>query len=337
MLLQIARFWVRSATWDPELSRYRILGVMGPDEYHEAYPDAERPGLDDNAYTNITATWVITRALELLRNLPAPRRAELALHTGFDAEEEEHWEEVSRNLHIPFHSGVISQFDGYGKLQELDWDGYRAKYGDIRRLDRILEAEGDTVDRYQASKQADVLMLGYLFSPSELAELFARLGYTFDDALWGRTVEYYLRRTSHGSTLSGLVHGWVLARVRRADAWTFVLEALRGDIADLQGGTTGEGIHLGAMVSTLDLVQSGLTGLETRPGGLALDPVPLPELSHYRFSLRYQGHWGVHIQASPGVLDIAVPASDRFPITITLPQDSFVLAPGESRRVLLDD
>lgn len=337
MLLQIVRFWVRSATWDPELSRYRILGVMGPDEYHEAYPDAERPGLDDNAYTNITATWVITRALELLRSLPAPRRAELALHTGFDAEEEEHWEEVSRNLHIPFHSGVISQFDGYGKLQELDWDGYRAKYGDIRRLDRILEAEGDTVDRYQASKQADVLMLGYLFSPSELAELFARLGYTFDDALWGRTVEYYLRRTSHGSTLSGLVHGWVLARVRRADAWTFVLEALRGDIADLQGGTTGEGIHLGAMAGTLDLVQSGLTGLETRPGGLALDPVPLPELSHYRFSLRYQGHWGVHIQASPGVLDIAVPASDRFPITITLPQDSFVLAPGESRRVLLDD
>ncbi|MFJ4378227.1 glycoside hydrolase family 65 protein [Streptomyces albidoflavus] len=337
MLLQIARFWVRSATWDPELSRYRILGVMGPDEYHEAYPGAERPGLDDNAYTNITATWVITRALDLLRNLPAPRRAELALHTGFDAEEEEHWEEVTRNLHIPFHSGVISQFDGYGELQELDWDGYRAKYGDIRRLDRILEAEGDTVDRYQASKQADVLMLGYLFSPSELAELFARLGYTFDDALWGRTVEYYLRRTSHGSTLSGLVHGWVLARVRRTDAWTFVLEALRGDIADLQGGTTGEGIHLGAMAGTLDLVQSGLTGLETRPGGLALDPVPLPELSHYRFSLRYQGHWGVHIQASPGTLDIAVPASDRFPITITLPQDSFELAPGESRRVLLDD
>ncbi|NEB72660.1 hypothetical protein G3I39_37140, partial [Streptomyces fulvissimus] len=67
------------------------------------------------------------------------------------------WEEVSRNLHIPFHDGVISQFDGYGELRELDWDGYRAKYGDIRRLDRILEAEGDTVDRYQASKQADVL------------------------------------------------------------------------------------------------------------------------------------------------------------------------------------
>lgn len=59
-------------------------------------------------------------------------------------------------------------------------------------------------------------------------------------------------RTSHGSTLSGLVHGWILTRARRADAWHHVQETLRGDIADIQGGTTGEGIHLGAMAGTLD-------------------------------------------------------------------------------------
>ncbi len=148
------------------------------------------------------------------------------------------------------------------------WDAYRARYGDIRRLDRILEAEGDTVNRYRASKQADVLMLGYLFSPTELRQVFARLGYELDDALWTRTVDYCLQRTSHGSTLSGLVHGWVLARARRADAWTYVEEVLAGDVADVQGGTTQEGIHLGAMAGTLDLVQRGLTGLETRNGAL---------------------------------------------------------------------
>ncbi|MCZ9337839.1 hypothetical protein NGM37_08610, partial [Streptomyces sp. TRM76130] len=67
-------------------------------------------------------------------------------------------------------------------------------------------------NRYQASKQADVLMLGYLFSPAELRSLFARLGHRLDDDTWHRTVDYYLARTSHGSTLSGLVHGWILAR-----------------------------------------------------------------------------------------------------------------------------
>lgn len=168
-----------------------------------------------------------------------------------------------------------------------------------RRLDRILEAEGDTVNRYQASKRADVLMLGCLFRPDDLRGLFHRLGHDLDEQIWRRTVDYYLQRTSHGSTLSGLVHGWVLARARRADAWTFCREAIEGDIADLQGGTTGEGIHLGAMAGTLDLVQRGLTGLETGSGALRLDPVPLPELSEYSVALRYRGHWGVRLRMRP--------------------------------------
>ncbi|MET9128794.1 glycoside hydrolase family 65 protein [Streptomyces antibioticus] len=337
MLLQIARFWADSATWDERLGRHRIRGVMGPDEYHDAYPDALRPGLDDNAYTNVTAAWVLSRTLDVLRTLPEPRRRELAERTGLDDGELEQWEDVSRTLHVPFHEGVISQFEGYGDLAELDWEGYRHRYGDIRRLDRIMEAEDDTVNRYKASKQADVLMLGYLFSPRELRGLFERLGYRLDDETWHRTVDHYLHRTSHGSTLSGLVHGWVLARARRAAAWTYCLEALRGDIADLQGGTTGEGIHLGAMAGTLDLVQRGLPGLETREGALWLDPVPLPELSSYGFSLHYQGHWGVELRLERRRLGVTVPQSDREPIDIRLPDRVVCVAPGDTYHLLLAD
>ncbi|WP_326672083.1 glycoside hydrolase family 65 protein [Streptomyces canus] len=337
MLLQIARFWADSAVYDESLRRHRIRGVVGPDEYHEAYPGASEPGLDDNAYTNVTAAWVLTRALELLETLPEPRRRELVERTGLDGGELEQWEDVSRTLHVPFHQGVISQFEGYGDLAELDWDGYRKRYEDIRRLDRILEAEGDTVNRYQASKQADVLMLGYLFSPAELRSLFERLGHRLDDDIWRRTVDHYLARTSHGSTLSGLVHGWVLARARRADAWRYCQEALRGDIADLQGGTTGEGIHLGAMAGTLDLVQRGLTGLETRQGALWLDPVPLPELSSYGFSLRYQDHWGVRLRLERRLLEITVPSSDAAPIDVHLPDRSVGLQPGETARLVLPE
>ncbi|MFC8358544.1 glycoside hydrolase family 65 protein [Streptomyces griseorubiginosus] len=337
MLLQIARFWADSAIWDESLGRHRIRGVVGPDEYHEAYPGASEPGLDDNAYTNVTAAWVLARALELLDTLPAPRRRELVERTGLDGGELEQWEDVSRTLHVPFHRGVISQFEGYGDLAELDWDRYRRRYDDIRRLDRILEAEGDSVNRYQASKQADVLMLGYLFAPAELGEILARLGRRLDDETWRRTVDYYLGRTSHGSTLSGLVHGWVLARARRADAWTYCQEALRGDIADLQGGTTGEGIHLGAMAGTLDLVQRGLTGLQTRAGALWLDPVPLPQLSSYGFSLRYRDHWGVRLRLERGRLDVLVPSSDADPIDIRLPDRLVVVEPGENVRLILDD
>ncbi|MEI5007440.1 glycosyl hydrolase family 65 protein [Streptomyces sp. PmtA] len=335
MVLQIARFWVDTAAFDPESGRYRIRGVVGPDEYHDSYPGADRPGLDDNAYTNVTAAWVIGCAVDLVRRLPAWRRRELFERVELDIGELPGWEEVSRRLMVPYHQGVISQFDGYGDLEELDWDAYRERYDDIRRLDRILEAEGDTVNRYQASKQADVLMLGYLFSPAELRQLFHRLGYELDDELWRRTVDYYLRRTSHGSTLSGLVHGWVLARVRRADAWKYCREALEADIADIQGGTTGEGVHLGAMAGTLDLVQRGLTGLETREEALWLDPVPLPALSEYGFSLRYRGHWGVGVRLRRGQLRIVVPASEESPIRVVLTDRAVTVAPGETCTLVL--
>ncbi|MEU2266707.1 glycosyl hydrolase family 65 protein [Streptomyces olindensis] len=337
ILLQIARFWADSATWDESLRRHRIRGVVGPDEYHEAYPDAEQPGLDDNAYTNVTAAWVLARTLDVLRDLPEPRRRELVERAELDEDEPANWEEVSRTLHVPFHDHLISQFEGYGELAELDWDGYRKRYDDIRRLDRILEAEGDSVNRYKASKQADVLMLGYLFSPDELRGIFRRLGYQLEEETWRRTVDHYLARTSHGSTLSGLVHGWILARARRSEAWLFCQEALRGDVADLQGGTTGEGIHLGAMAGTLDLVQRGLTGLETREGALWLDPVPLPELSSYGFSLQYQGHWGVRLRLESGRLEIAVPPPGGLPIDVRLPDRTVCVGPGETSRLLLAD
>ena len=77
-------------------------------------------------------------------------------------------------------------------------------------------------------------------------------------------VEYYLARTSHGSTLSWVVHSWVLARLDRRRSWDLFLQALRSDIADIQGGTTHEGIHLGAMAGTVDLIQRCHGGVEAR-------------------------------------------------------------------------
>ncbi|AEN11034.1 MULTISPECIES: glycosyl hydrolase family 65 protein [unclassified Streptomyces] len=330
-LLQVARFWADRAEWDESLGRYRIRGVVGPDEYHDGYPGAERPGLDDNTYTNVTAAWVLSRAGELCRDLPGSRCGQLFEQIGLDPGELSRWDDIAHRLYVPWHRGVVSQFAGYGELAELDWAGYRARYGDIRRLDRILEAEGDTVNRYQASKQADVLMLGYLFSPRELAALFRGLGHELDDATWHSTVDYYAARTSHGSTLSSLVHAWVLARVNRDDAWTYAEEALTGDVADVQGGTTEEGIHLGAMAGTLDLVQRGLTGLDTRDDALWLSPASLPQLSKFRVRLRFRRHWDVDLRLRAEQLRIAVPDSGRPGVRVRLDGHTYVVEPGTSR------
>ncbi|WP_043268321.1 glycosyl hydrolase family 65 protein [Streptomyces sp. CT34] len=335
MLLEIARFWAAKSDWDPALARYRIRGVVGPDEYHDGYPGADRPGLDDNAYTNVTAAWVLTRALDLCRTLPEARRRQLFERLALAPDERQRWDDIAHRLHVPHHRGLISQFAGYEQLAELDWAGYRERYGDIRRLDRILEAEGDTVNRYQASKQADVLMLGYLFSPAELSGVLGQLGYRLDDDIWRATVDHYLRRTSHGSTLSALVHAWVLARVRRADAWTYCEEALTGDVADVQGGTTAEGIHLGAMAGTLDFVQRGMTGLETRDRALWLDPAPLPELSKFGVRIRYRRHRDIDLRIGTDRVTIAVPDSEHAAVQVRLRGHPFTVPPGTVRRLEL--
>jgi trehalose/maltose hydrolase-like predicted phosphorylase len=316
ILVEIARFLSSLAAYDPARKRYEIRGVVGPDEYHVAYPGREDPGIDNNAYTNVMTAWLMCRAIELFDVLPEHLRPELREELALSQDELDLWEDVSRRMFVPFHDGVISQFEGYEDLEEFDWDGYRRRYGDIQRLDRILEAEGDTADRYKASKQADVLMLFYLLSQRELKEVLDRLGYPFDpDRDIARNVDYYLERTSHGSTLSGVVHAWVLARLDRARSWEHLLRALESDVADVQGGTTPEGIHLGAMAGTVDLLQRGYAGLVARNGCLWFDPVLPDEVSCLEMQLHYREH-RVKVELTPDRLRLENRGGTPVPIRV---------------------
>jgi alpha,alpha-trehalase len=332
MILEIARFWASLATWNAELGRYEIKGVVGPDEFHTRYPWRDAPGLDNNAYTNIMAVRVLARALDVLELLEDERRDEIRESLRLTDDEVARWDEISRKMRVAFHGdGIISQFEDYDRLEELDWSAYRERYGDIHRLDRILEAEGDTINRYRASKQADVLMLFYLFSADELRDLFARLGYAFEPETIPKNIEYYIHRTSHGSTLSRIVHSWVLARSDRTRSWQLLADALDSDVADVQGGTTPEGIHLGAMAGTVDLVQRGQTGLEIRHGLLCLNPCVPPELQGLRLRARYRGQW-LEIEISCEAMTVRTPAGWTGPRGIAVHDEVREFQPGETLR-----
>jgi trehalose/maltose hydrolase-like predicted phosphorylase len=335
LMLEIARFWGSIARWNPGRARYEIRGVMGPDEFHDAYPGAATPGLDNNAYTNVMAAWCLERALRLFDILPEERCRELCATLGLEQTERDAWDAISRKMFVPFHGdGIISQFERYETLEELDWDGYRRRYGDITRLDLILEAEGDAPNRYKLSKQADVLMLFYLFSSEQLGDIFARLGYRFDGAMIPRNIDYYLQRTSHGSTLSAIVDAWVLARSRRPRSWALFEQALRSDVNDLQGSTTAEGVHLGAMAGTVDLIQRCYTGIELRDDELWFNPVLPDELSRLSFQLRYRGH-SLHVDITDDALSVVSEPASTDPVTIRLKGETRRLAPGETVRIAI--
>lgn len=333
LLVDIARFWSSLACFDAARDRFTIRGVIGPDEFHSGYPDAPAAGIDNNAYTNVMAAWVILRAVDALAALAPRERSELLEKLAVRPSEPQHWQDVAARIYVPFHDGVISQFEGYERLAELDWDHYRRCYGDIQRLDRILEAEGDDVNRYRAAKQADVLMLFYLLSADELRELLGHLGYELPGEMIPRTIDYYLSRTSHGSTLSAVVHAWVLARANRHRAIEFFDLVLESDVADIQGGTTAEGIHLGAMAGSVDLLQRCFTGLEIRRDRLIFCPSWPESLGALAFPMIYRGH-RLAVRVSGDGVEVSSDPGTSPPIDIVCRDQVARLTPGGTVRLM---
>jgi trehalose/maltose hydrolase-like predicted phosphorylase len=267
--------------------------------------------------------------------LPPRRVEEIAQQIGLAPEGPERWRDISRRMTVPFHGdGIISQFDGYDHLLEFDWDGYRRRYGNITRLDRILKAEGDSPDRYKLSKQADVLMLFYLFPPEEVRRMLEQLGYRYPDDALRRTVECYLPRTSHGSTLSYVVHASVLDLVKHDAAWAMFSDALRGDVEDIQGGTTQEGIHLGAIGGTVDIVFRHFAGLDATGDVIAFRP-RLPEaLNSLRAQVRHRGRWfGITVTRDRFLLYVEPGGEGLVPVKIL--GELHMLEPGERFEVAL--
>lgn len=337
MMLEIARFWASMAHFNPERERWEIHGVMGPDEFHEKYPGASEGGLRNNAYTNVMVAWICEVAQNVLHLLPASRRVSLMHRIGLTDEEVAQWKDMSHRMFVPFHDdGIVSQFEGYEELAELDWAAYREKYGDIQRLDRILKAEGEDPDRYKLAKQADAVMLFYLFPLADLARIFRRLGYRLDDDLAKRTIDYYDQRTSHGSTLSWVTHAGVLAALDPHSSWERFKVALESDIGDIQGGTTREGIHLGVMAGTLDLVQRAYLGTDVRHGVLHINPTQLEHLDGLRLRLHFRGATlGVALDGQE-LRVTSEPVGQGRPVRIGVGEQIVTLAQGETSTFIVD-
>lgn len=291
LLLDICKFWVSKSILDKSDGRYHIDKVMGPDEFHEKLPDAEEGGLTDNAYSNIMVSWMLNKALKLLNDLTGDHRDRICKKLSLTPKDFDHWKDIMKGISLNIREdGVIEQFRGYFGLEELDWDHYREQYENIDRLDRILKAEGKSPDDYKLSKQADLLMSFYNLGQSEVSRIIEGLGYNVPEDYMRTNFNYYIERTSHGSTLSRLVHGrlaWKMGMTQMG--WDLYLDALRSDLVDIQGGTTGEGIHCGVMAGTVYEVISTYAGLDLSGELPALDPAMPAHWNGLEFNFLFRG------------------------------------------------
>jgi trehalose/maltose hydrolase-like predicted phosphorylase len=264
LLFEICRFWASKCKLNRVTGRYEIIKVMGPDEFHEKYTDSEEGGLKDNAYTNMMVAWLMEKAAILLDKLPAESHKALMHKIELSDGEIERWNDIATRINLVISpEGIIAQYDGYFDLKELDWDAYRKKYGNIYRMDRLLKAEGLSPDEFKVAKQADTLMTFYNLNRDEVDRIISKLDYKLPDDYLMKNLEYYLARTSHGSTLSRVVHAQLANITGDRDlSWKLYLDALTSDYNDIQGGTTSEGIHAGVMAGTVWVAIASFAGLD---------------------------------------------------------------------------
>lgn len=280
LFLDICSFWSSKAQFSEDTGRYHIKNVMGPNEFHEHAKNCDGGGLVDNAYTNILTSWTLDKGVELFASLPPERAALLKQQLGITENEVSRWSDISKKLNIVIKGEVIAHFDGFFELGNLDFEDYKTRYGNIYRMDRLLKKEGKSPDDYQVSKQADTLMAFFLLGSRGVYETLQRLGYAeqVSENFLRKNYDYYLPITTHGSTLSRIAHANI-AQLMGDGALSFELytDALFSDFNDVQGGTTGEGIHVGVMASSICVALSGYLGFDFNSKVVTLDP-RLPEL-----------------------------------------------------------
>jgi kojibiose phosphorylase len=239
-LVETSRYWQSRAERKPDGS-VNLNGVMGPDEY--------TCFTNNNAYTN----GMVKRALEFTREalsiLAEQRPAEhAALVRALEITPAELHElgRIARALPIRMRpDGVVMQCDGFEDLEDIDFDEVWKDRG--RHFGSFVSQE--RMYRSKCLKQADALMLAYLF-PSAFATEAVAAGY-----------DYYEPLTTHDSSLSCVIHSILASRLGRPrEAWDFFSRALDIDLDGAAGGAA-EGIHIANCGGIWQAIVLGFAGM----------------------------------------------------------------------------
>jgi alpha,alpha-trehalase len=107
------------------------------------------------------------------------------------------------------------------------------------------------------------------------------------------------------------------------------LAALASDIDDVQGGTTAEGVHLGAMAGTVGIVLHRYAGVQLLPQGVILAPALPRRLRQVRFRVCYRGRW-LAVKLSNERVVVTADARAGAPVPVRLWGEWHRLEPGSA-------
>ncbi|NJN16840.1 MAG: glycoside hydrolase family 65 protein [Oscillochloris sp.] len=280
IVLDVARFWASRVRLEAD-GQYHIRRVIGPDEYHET--------VDNNAYTNGLAAYVLAQAAALAGDLAetAPQRwSELGAALNLAPDDPVQWRVIAAGLvqGLDTATGLFEQFDGYHRLEEIDLSDHDTN---IATIDAKLGWHA--MQRTKVLKQADVLMLIILlweqYSPQVRAANFA----------------YYEPKTSHDSSLSAGFHALYAARMNElAMAERYLRRAALIDLDLARRGYAGAsgGVHIAALGGIWQALALGFLGMQPDNEGLRFAPHIPPAWGSLRMAITWRGAQ-IHVTAQP--------------------------------------
>ena len=276
VVFEIAQFLVAHAYFKKDKNQYEFIRVLGPDEYHE--------NVDNNAFTNYQAQYVLDKAVKIYNKLKKENQSqlnELLAELELDQSDVENWEEMVDLIYLPQpdeESLLIEQFDGYFDLEDVTPAEVESRLQDPHEY---LGWPVGVATRTQVTKQADLLQL---FSMQD----------RFSEAVMKANYDYYEPRCEHGSSLSPSAHSIVASKVGYIEeAYDYFMESCTVDLYNtnkaIHGGTFIGGIHTAACGAAWKMIVQGFAGLEISGDKLKFTP-RLPEAwSEIKFNLQYQG------------------------------------------------
>jgi alpha,alpha-trehalose phosphorylase len=260
LLVETARLW-RSLGQHDAMSRFRIDGVTGPDEYSAVK--------DNNVYTNLMAQRNLACAADLAMKLPAE-----AQRLGVSTEEAASWRDAATSMYIPFDErlGVHPQHEGFTNYARWDFeDTPEDKYP------LLLHYPYFQLYRKQVVKQADLVLAMHLRTDAFTAEQKAR------------NFAYYEPLTVRDSSLSACTQAVIAAEVGQLDlAHDYLAEAALMDLRDVEHNTS-DGLHMASLAGAWMALVAGFGGMRAGAGALAFSPRLPDGISGLTFRMRYRG------------------------------------------------
>lgn len=114
----------------------------------------------------------------------------------------------------------------------------------------------------------------YNLGHQKMHDLVEQLGYQLPEHWLEVNRDYFVACTVHGSTTSRPVFGGVGVQLSETeDTLDALIVAIGSDYYDIQGRTTAEGVHIGVMGETLEVIQNEFVGVVMRDGVFSISPV----------------------------------------------------------------